>query len=132
MFPEAIRRENPTPPKKTIPVVTTPPPASYGSIPTQSAGWFLLGTLNPLTLTTGRKPLPPHSVETQVVQRWFYSSELPEARGLTTSESLFELPVTETFKSVGLASGKGIYTVEGHMSIRLRQTELARDNCPFW
>lgn len=45
---------------------------------------------------------------------------------------LFEIPVAETFKSVGQASGKDVYTVDGHMCARHRQKELARDNCPSW
>lgn len=56
-------------------------------------------------------PVPPHSAET-VVHGWFCSLELPEARGFTMSGGLFELPVPKKFKSIGLASGKGIYT--GH------------------
>lgn len=67
-------------------------------------------------------PLPPHSVET-VAQRWFCSSESPEVRGF--GRSVFELPVVEKFKGIGLVSGKGICTghdlVGGHMRTMRRQ-----------
>lgn len=70
-------------------------------------------------------PLPPRSVET-VAHRWFCSLESPEVREFTMGRSVFELPVVEKFKSIGLVSGKGVCTghdlVGGHMRTRLRQS----------